>query len=304
VLVTPNRSHAIGLSPDGHQLIAVFTNGTFVVWDTRHFSPSPTFSLPTKDVVQLALAPGGKLAAFAFDLGSNRVDYVIWDVERNQPKFVALQGTARMSGRIRFSEDGRKMALGAMSHLDVFDVASGRQTHQLPYEQNNEPDLVGGLAFSRDARWVTAVTHLGWVHVWDLQATESKRVFRPGKSVMSDAVFSRDARILVVASTSGTFAFDLQRGEQLPSLNPKPSHAKATALSPDGKTLALAENDTITLWNIESRQLVGKLSGHQRELRDLAFTPDGKILVSAAFDEYRLWRIGETGITNQNNDQP
>ncbi len=304
--LTSQRSHMYSLSPDGRHLLTVFTNNTFSIWNTRTFVESIRYSLPGTNIEQEALAPGGNVAAFALEAGASKhgLDIVIWDIrsgrERIRPILIATNG----AGRMRFSPDGKQLAVSSWPHFYVFDVGAGNQTHHFRFDLPGIFDLVGGTAFSPDGARVAAATHRGWVYIWELQQAASPWAFHLGDAVLNSVAFSLDQRTLVAGGWDVVALLDLPSRRQLPDLNPKSFLGLASAISRDGKTLALAEGQVITLWNLESRQLVGRLRGHHQEIKQLAFSPDDQILVSVSFDAFRLWRAaspaaGEAILTQQ-----
>ena len=108
--------------------------------------------------------------------------------------------------------------------------------------------------------------------------------------------YSRDGRLLAIASSIGIWLYDTDSGEELPQLIRHISGVSSVALSPDGKTLAGGSKREIRLWDAKTGAHQWTLKGHTTFVWSISFSPDGKTLASASRDKtIRLWDV-ETGI--------
>ncbi|MBI2929520.1 MAG: protein kinase [Verrucomicrobia bacterium] len=271
------------LSPDGQHLLAVFSDGTFSVWDTRRFVESQRQPLPWTNTTAWALAPGGKVAAF----GNYTGQATVWDVDTGHGRYSAQVASHRII-ELRFSPDGKQLAIGVRTVL-VWDVASGRESHRWTNDV-----FVNSLQFSREGQRLASGFYTGLVKVWDLSNPPRERVFQGHTDQVNGLAFSPDGRILVsVPSAQDIRIWDVDSQQQLSLLSPRPIYFTEGAISPDGRTLAVGDfNGLITLWNMASLQQTGTLDGHREHLytTGLAFSPDGDTLVSVSKEHFRIWR--------------
>lgn len=278
------------VSPDGQHLLALCSSNTFSVWETRTFTEGPRHRLPWTNTTFWALAPGGKLAAFANGNGQ----WCVWDLPA---------GRARSSGQggsiteLCFSADARQLAVGGTA-VFILDLGSGSETSET-HRWNDSSALA--LHFSRDGRRLAAGFYTGLIKVWDLTQPPRERIFRGHPGQVNGLAFSPDGRTLVSSGTEIRL-WDVEAQQQLRLLRPRPIRFTTCAISPDGRTLAVADfTGLITLWSLPSLQQAGTLKGHTKPLtppRGLVFSLDGSMLVSASQEQFRVWgadSFGEAG---------
>ena len=277
------------LSSDGQYVLTVFTNGTFCVWDTRRFVESRRQSLPWTNTMAWALAPGGKVAAFANHTGHATV----WDVEAGHEVYSTRVADRRVS-ELKFSHDGKQLAIGVRTVL-VWDVASGRELHRWTHDTP-----VNSLQFSRDDQRLVAGFYDGLVKMWELAKSPRERIFRGHEDQVNGLALSPNGRILVSAGTDRVRMWDVDSQRQLTSLSPSLAQFfTKCVLSQDGRTLAVADFEgPITLWSMDSFQQVGTLSGHNETVDDLDFSSDGNTLVSVSKTQFRIWRAASFAETD------
>ena len=107
--------------------------------------------------------------------------------------------------------------------------------------------------------------------------------------------YSRDGRLLAIASAIGIWLYDTDSGEELPQLTRHIGGVSSVSLSPDGKTLAGGSRREIRLWDVKTGAHKWTLKGHTTFVWSISFSPDGKTLASGSRDKtIRLWDV-ETG---------
>jgi hypothetical protein len=176
------------------------------------------------------------------------------------------------------SADGRVLAVGCRRAGATEPWAGAWVLHadrpDKPESLEVGEDIVSTV-LSPDGRWlVTAVHHVGTVHVWDMQhGGPPRKLLDYGWS----PVFSADGRRLFVAGApGGLFKLNVETWERVRDVD------HPAVFSPDGQTLAqttsthvlrLVETDTgRELAQLEPPGLIGASSFH--------FTPDGTRLVT------------------------
>ena len=108
--------------------------------------------------------------------------------------------------------------------------------------------------------------------------------------------YSRDGRLLAIASSIGIWLYDTDSGEEVPQLTRHIGGVSSVSLSPDGKTLAGGSGREIRLWDVKTGVHKRTLKGHTTFVWSISFSPDGKTLASGSRDKtIRLWDV-KTGM--------
>ncbi len=293
---------ALCLSPDGCHLLTVHSNQTFSLWETLRLAEGAHHRLPFTNTAMAAVAPGGRLAAFA----SLQGEVVLWDVESSQSRFFARPGTNRIR-RLVFSPDGRRLAGAddfktplemAGSNDDprrtvrVWEVATGQETHVLsPHGQ-----FLWSLKFSADSQALLGATWRGDVQLWSLDGPNGAN---PSSSRAREPS-TRLAGSTPIAAGFDISFWDTRTRQETDNFAPEAGWFPGIALSADGRRLAVGANDgRITIWDIAAHEVVATLDGHQESVTQLAFTPDGDHLVSVSKDQLRVWRAAPPAATDR-----
>jgi len=287
---------ALCLSPDGRQLLSVYTNQTFSVWDTLRLAEGERHPLPFTDTTIAAVAPGGRLAAF----GSRSGELMIWDAATGQVRFLAQPLTNRIHLMV-FSPDGRYLAAayGAWTPsqmsvandtrrtIRVWDAGTLKETHVFP----SDGEMPVSLAFSADAKALVAGFWKGPVKLWPLGGPGEAATFLGHSGHVNGLAMLPDGQTLISASEDIRFWDVRTRHENALKLSPRAGGYDCIALSSDGRRFAAGADDgRITIWDVASHQELATLEGHQEAVEHLAFTPDGDHLISVSEDQLRVWR--------------
>jgi WD40 repeat protein len=290
------RSHgpALFLSPDARHLVTVYTDQTFSLWDTLRFAEGERHPLPFTNTTTTAVAPGGRLAAFA----SRHGEVTLWDADTGQARFFAKSDTNSIH-RLVFSSDGRYLAVGddakTLSQMAtakepkrtvrVWEVGARKQTHLL----SPDGEFPISLKFSDDAKALLAGFWRGGVKLWELDGSGRSATFPGHPQQAGGVVLLPDGKTLVSVGRDIRF-WDVPTRRETDKLTPRTA-AYRIALSPDGRRFATAANDgPISIWDVTSHEEVATLEGHQETVTQMAFTPDGDHLVSVSKDQLRVWR--------------
>ena len=287
---------ALCLSPEGRHLLTVYTNQSFSLWDTLRLAERERHRLPFTNTTMAAVAPGGRMAAFA----SRQGEVVLWDVATSEKRFFAQIGANHIR-RLVFSPDGRSLATAdefklpsemAGSNDDprrtvrVWDVGAKKERHVL----SPDGQFLWPLMFSADARLLIAGTWRGSVKLWRLDGSKEAATFLGRSGQVNGLALLPDGQTLISAS-GGIRFWDVRTRLEIDKLDPQGGWVSGLALSPDGRRLAAGSSDgRITIWDVASRQQVATLEGLEEAVEHLAFTPDGDHLVSASKDQLRVWR--------------
>ena len=209
--------------PGGKTLLSCDRGGKIVGWDVsaahEHRSLYPARDALHDNVHMWLLrdvAPGGEVAALLGTLKTPKQDPVIclWDTASRKEIHV-LKVPAMTGGlpAIRFSPDGKQLALGASDGIHLWDVTTGKDLH---YLELPEPEFV---------------IRANLKQVWTL-------AFSPDGKLLAFVDGDNSIRLLEVASGKVLRKWDSQqRGIQV------------VIFSPDTKSLVSIVDDDVSVWN-------------------------------------------------------
>jgi hypothetical protein len=136
------RADLLTVSDDSRRLAMVTDSGQAWVLNARNFKLLGVFAHATGAVSFAGLSPDGKFLATVDDL-AGRV--AIWNVAKQKLLRVLTRPPASISyynlGALAFSHDGSKLAVVSVSHIDVFDTATGA-----PLPISARTDLGGAMS--------------------------------------------------------------------------------------------------------------------------------------------------------------
>jgi len=187
---------------------------------------------------------------------------------------------------VAFLPDGKRIAWGGPSGVRIFDFRTGRKLAQFSVGRGG----VLGLAFRPDGRGIAAVTLLGEVTLWNMNASPQRLQSRSAVPGAGSVVFHPDGYLFAVLGRSkskgNTVQFlDAETGRLLREIVCSSSVASGIRFSPDGKLMALGLTDgRILFWDVASGKQIRSIQAHQGKVRAIAFGPKGKRLVSGGAD--------------------
>ncbi|HMG75749.1 MAG TPA: caspase family protein [Pyrinomonadaceae bacterium] len=272
----------LALSRDGSQLARAEANGSkteIKFLDLNAGREIRSVELPHDQVDSLEVSfkvDGSVVAAGIVDKKLK-----IWDVTTKASER-DLAPTLKDYSLIKFSNDGRLMALSEEYKIKLWETATGRELPALNIPNNGVFKDNGGcfVAFSEDGK-KTATGGFGTpTLLWETE-TGKQLMQMKGRSNMAYSVaFSTDGNQL---SAGGRTRWDLRTGRGL-RLTPAPSEKQLAWPSPDGKLIALfgPNNSTITVLETPSgRQLqtFTRTSTNDGVSR-VRFSPDGRLLAA------------------------
>jgi RNA polymerase sigma factor (sigma-70 family) len=145
------------VSRDG-RLLAGGGQDRLSVWDVA--SEREWRTLPPKTVNPVAFAPDGRTLA-----GNEWERFGVWEVGSAQPRWqVDLPRSSDYVSGLRFSPDGRWLAVGRGPRIELRDALTGRLVHTFDGHARN----TFSLAFSPDGKRLVSSSYDTTVLVWDL----------------------------------------------------------------------------------------------------------------------------------------
>ncbi|OAI48365.1 hypothetical protein AYO44_07260 [Planctomycetaceae bacterium SCGC AG-212-F19] len=198
---------------------------------------------------------------------------------------------AKFDGRagvsIAFSPDGRVLATGGLSTIELWEAATGNRIRELTGHEGS----VCSLAFSGDGKLLASGSADHTIRLWEV-ATEQELAHLKGHAdEVRSVCFSPDGQML--ASGSGDQSvrlWEVHSGKEIRAIA-FDKWVYTVAFAPDGKHLAVGSMDkSIRLVDTATGKRIETLTGHKSFVYSLAFAPDGKLLASAGQDRtVRLW---------------
>jgi eukaryotic-like serine/threonine-protein kinase len=247
-----DRLTGAALSPSGGRIATGTLHSRFRVWDSLSVRnlldvklvSNPTDPMSTSPLVIAFQQTGLRVAALSFagtlsvwDTGTGRL------LMRNE-----IPETGGSLGRLDFSPDGNRIAVGSGPGARVLEVSSGKVLLNLPAHAG----IVAALKFSPDGALI-ASTALddGAVQLWNSSTGEQVASLLGGHvgGLTGSLAFSPDGRQLWAGFNDGEArVWDVPTlgGEFLQHL---PRSNSSFALSPDGTQIAVTQPGAVEIWD-------------------------------------------------------
>jgi len=275
VRVFAQRGHILSLtfSRDGKTLISTSQDGTAAVWDVTSGERELLLTGATGSANAAAISPDGSEYAVAFADRDARI-YNSIDGRLLAP----LAGHTDSVTSIAFDAAGRVIATGsADGNVRLWDANASdelRRSQQLvrpaPPAHVTSPD--GRIVATRKGR----VAYLR-----DAKTGHVLHVLAGHRSVVTDAEFSPDGRLLVTASLDhDARVWDVRTGRLLHVLRGHFFPVYAASFSPDGQWIVTASQLTAGLWNASTGELVEYLRGTTTRLTNARFAGNGTTILA------------------------
>ena len=198
---------------------------------------------------------------------------------------------------VKFSPDGKLLAVGGYKEVRLIDSGSGKVDATL----SGHADYVRSIAFSPDGKLLAAAggppQRWGEIKIWDVHSHELIKTMQGHKDCIYSVAWSPDGKLIASGSYDKMVKlWDVATGQEIRNLQDHIDAVFAVAFSPSGKRLASGSQDrTIKIWDIASGQRLYSLSDASDGLTTLAYSPSGEQIAAAGYDKtIYVWHLGDT----------
>ena len=285
-LMGKHQGHASWLTvcQGGDTVISGGTDNMARIWSVSRRRQVGAFTGHKQDVVRVACAPGGKLAASAGDDGIK-----VWrlaDGELLQSLSVASPPIYSLA----FHPGGQLLAsAGKDRTVRLWRVGgSGAADHQRGHTRQ-----VRAVAFSPDSSRIVSGGYDGTVRFWDPTSGAQSLLLRPGGRVYSLALSQDGRQLFTTGDDRQVRQWLVNQGLHTRVIGSHWNTVRALALTPDGKRVASGGEDyRVRIWDLSGASPERTLSGHTTRVYDLAISPDGELVASCGNDQkIRVWEL-------------
>jgi WD40 repeat protein len=264
--------------------------------------------LPAADIAALkAWIEGGALGPASGEAAEALAPLALPDIK---PQVAVVSPVAA----VKFSPDGRLLAVGGYQEVRLIDPASGKPLATL----SGHADYVRSLAFSPDGKMLAAAggppQRGGEIKIWDVSAIvavvaptfrSARADLKVGATLLKTLLGHKDCIYSVAWSPDGKLLasgsydkmvklWDAATGEEVKNLQDHIDAVFAVAFSPDGRHLASGSQDrSVKIWDIVSGERLYTLSDATDGLTSIAYSPSGKQIAAAGYDKtIYVWQVG------------
>jgi WD40 repeat protein len=289
---------AIAWSADGKWLASGggFTDRTVRLWDAATGKQLREFKGHGSNVVVLAVAPDGQLAA-SVDISGQLCVWQTADAKLLHATFLGDH-----SG-VFFAADSKSLLTIQNGRPCLVDTKTWALTSALPATLFQQP--IEFIACSSDGKTLAAAQE-GNAYVVDVDKGMVRHTLAH-KRPISGLSLSRDGQNLAVANGDRIDLWHTVTGKPIRVADGRTSMIRSLCWSPDGATLAVGGQDwTVHLWDIGGGRELLKFTGHRAPVTSVAFSPDGKRIASGGDNNdptLRIWDLA-TGKENPPLEEP
>lgn len=198
---------------------------------------------------------------------------------------------------LKFSPDGKILAVGAYREVRLIDPATKKLIATLP----GHADYVRSIAFSPDGKMLAAAggppQRGGEIKIWDVQSHKLLKTMQGDRDCIYSVAWSPDGKLIASGSYDKMVKiWDVASGKELRNLQDHIDAVFSVEFSPDGKRLASASQDrTVKIWDVASGRRLYTLGDATDGLTSLEYSPDGKRIAAAGYDKtIYVWRLGDS----------
>lgn len=241
------------------------------------------------EVIDVAYSPDGRRIV----TGSRDGTLKVWEAGSGKlVKTLPWPGFPEARG-IRFSADGKRIAVGKDLGVSVRDLATGDERLR---GRGYRGSVVERFALSPDGESLATVTRDQTVRLWRSPDGTEPWVFpdEPGvhETFKADVAFSADGRQAIIVRPTRIQVIDATSGAVLRTTPLQAPRGGLSALSPDGRRYATALDGQIQIWDVTTGTEVRAFrdeAAREDRLTALALSGDGSRLVTVGGKHLAVW---------------
>ena len=268
----------LNLSSDGNQLLLLseVVDPQIRIVDLRTGREVRRVKLPEDQIesLQLSLTPDGRLLA----AGIFNKRFRFWDLTAKKER--ELGPTAKEFSQVKFSRDGRMLALSENYTVKLWDVATLRElaTLKVPNSGAFVSQSDAFVSFSEDGKRIATGGFDTDIIVWEIETGKRLSTLSGRTNMAYNVAFSVDGNEL---ASGGRTRWDLRTGRGLRT-TPGTTEKTYGVASPDGRLFAVMKPNSSEVSIVESpsgRQLQTlKPAGDVGTVNRTRFSSDGTML--------------------------
>ncbi len=194
---------------------------------------------------------------------------------------------------VAFSPDGKSLAVGAGTTVELWDVATHRLVRRLGHI-GSQVSKVSDLAFSPVGTMLAAVSANGTARLWNLATHRAVgKPLRTGSSTYALGFNASDRPVLSIFKRGTIRSWAIASHREVGAAMPVGDvRVLSMALSPDATKLALATSDGTQLWDIaaQTRLILPTRDGNSAP-DEAVFSRSGNILATVSGLGTDLWDV-------------
>jgi WD40 repeat protein len=304
----PNLAMA-RITPDGQYIVALYLDGTHIVWDLENETQKSTFTIPAGSIrhasLDMLISPDSRTVA----TNTGGIDVILWDLETGDEVGVARARTT-LSHRIDFSADGDFLL---MMSRDAFISLWNMPGNYLDDSLGIGGDATISVALAPDSETALIGTRDGMLRVYAVAAQPlglQHKYGGEGNSLGGTVFTNEEGTFLISAHTDSDLRsgyrvvlWDVATGEriaQVTRITRRLSNDFELHVSPDGRYIMGISELGLQLWELTSGLLQSCIFCQENAQRsEAAFIPtsgqNGIPLQALVEDENQLywWNIDE-----------
>lgn len=285
------RTDALAFHPDGKTIIGGVLGGEIRAWDLVNGNVLKKFEFLSEKVNELAYA--STTSQLASDAGAT----FLWNFKTGAVNVIS--GTANS---FSFSGDGKLLARGTYSGIDLIDAAAAKKIETEAAKKLSEfrGKSTGAAAISADGKTIALVDDAFAASPATLYSAGTGlkiRVIEGHAQTTSDLIFSPNGKFLASAGGATIKIADVATGKTVRTINAvKESYSSVRGVSFDSTGEILASgglDETISLWKVTDGIAIRQIKTVEN-VNAIAFSPNGK-LVAAALDDggVGVWNVAD-----------